>query len=135
MTVSWTVHSHAAGRVAWWGWRLALRWNQVWLTHALNRSCAWAAGQLPALDYFLVDALGAAGVPQAQRRVRFRMRSARFDKMVDPAMMLRIRRDPLKLHFLYLLATRRPVVNDFFALTAGLRSIDARVREPAPTVA
>lgn len=229
----------AGGVVAWWGWRLALHWNQVWLTHALHGSYAWAAGQLPALDqrlpgfarrifealqaaerdaddevlvvghcmgamlgavvigqvaelcaehrqsmerlryltlaspmanyallrgdvrvgpalrrlagldiawldytapqdplcYFLVDALRVVGVPAAQRRVRFRMRSARFDKMVDPAMMRHIRRDPLKLHFLYLLATHRPVENDFFALTAGPQSVDARVREPAPTVA
>jgi hypothetical protein len=68
---------------------------------------------------FLVDAIGAVGVPCARRRVRFRMRSARFDKMVDPAMMQQVRRDPLRLHFLYLLATHRPVENDFFALTAG----------------
>lgn len=229
----------ASGVVAWCGWRLALRWNQVWLTHALLGSYAWALGQLPALDerlpgfarrifdalraadeesvdevlvvghcmgamlgavvigqvgqlcvasgqgmerlkfltlaspmanyallrgdvqvgpalrqlagldmawldytapqdplcYFLVDAIREAGVPEPQRRVRFRMRSARFDKMVDPAVMQRVRRDPLKLHFLYLLATRRPVENDFFALTAGPLSIDARVREPVPGAA
>ena len=226
----------AGGVVVWWGWRLALRWNQVWLTHALLGSYRWAAGQLPALDqrlpgfarrifealqaadedavdevlvvghcmgamvgavvigqvarlcvdsgqstarlkfltlaspmanyallrgdvhvapalrrlagldiawldytapqdplcYFLVDAIRAIGVPEAHRRVRFRMRSARFDKMVDPVTMRQVRRDPLKLHFLYLLASHRPVENDFFALTAGPRPIDARVRESAP---
>lgn len=234
-----TAASLAGGVVAWWGWRLALRWNQVWLTHALNGSYAWAAGQLPALDqrlpgfarrifealraadqegqdeilvvghcmgamlgavviaqvadlcarhgqsldrlryltlaspmanyallrddihvgtalrrlagldiawldytapqdplcYFLVDPLGAMGMTGPQRRVRFRMRSARFDKMVDPVLMQQVRRDPLKLHFLYLLASHRPVDNDFFALTAGPRSIEARVREPAPGAA
>ena len=235
----WAAASLSGGAVAWWGWRLALHWNQVWLTHALNGSYAWAAGQLPALDqrlpgfarrifealqdaeaegvdevlvvghcmgamlsavvigqvaqlcadngrgldrlgyltlaspmanyallrddvhvasamrrlagldiawldytapqdplcYFLVDAIGAVGVPDTRRRVRFRMRSARFDKMVDPAMMQQVRRDPLRLHFLYLLASHRPVGNDFFALTAGPRSIDDRVREPLPGAA
>jgi len=235
----WAAAALCGGVVAWWGWRLALRWNQVWLTHALNGSYAWAAGQLPALDQrlpgfarriyealqaadedavdeilvvghcmgamvgavvigqvaqlcadngrslgrlryltlaspmanyallrddvqvapalrrlagldiawldytapqdplccFLVDAIGAVGVPCARRRVRFRMRSARFDKMVDPAMLQQVRRDPLRLHFLYLLATHRPVENDFFALTAGPRSIDDRVAEPTPGAA
>ena len=80
------------------------------------------------LCYFLVDPMRAVGVDDTQRRVRFRMRSARFDKMVDPAEMKRVRRDPLKLHFLYLLASQQPVENDFSALTAGPRSIDTRVR-------
>ena len=235
----WAAAALSGGAVAWWGWRLALHWNQVWLTHALNGSYAWAAGQLPALDQrlpgfarrifealqdaeaegvdevlvvghcmgamlsavvigqvaqlcadngrgldrlgyltlaspmanyallrddvhvasamrrlagldiawldytapqdplccFLVDAIGAVGVPDTRRRVRFRMRSARFDKMVDPAMMQQVRRDPLRLHFLYLLATHRPVENDFFALTAGPRSIEDRVAAPAPGAA
>ena len=43
----------------------------------------------------------------------------------------RVRRDPLKLHFFYLLSTRKPVDNDFFALTAGPQSIDARVAQAA----
>lgn len=84
------------------------------------------------LCYFLLDAMHEAGVPQTQRQVRFRMRSARFDKMHDPAMLQRIRRNPLKLHFLYLLATQMPSENDFFALTAGPRSIDAREAPSAP---
>ena len=227
----------AALATGWLGWRLALRWNLVWLTHALNGSYAWATGGLPALDerlrayarhianalrtpgeppddevlvvghcmgamlgavvipqvaqhcadqpgslarlkfltlaspmanyallrddvqvapalrqlagldiawldytapqdplcYFLVDAMAAVGAAPGGRRVRFLMRSARFDKTVDPATLQRIRRDPLKLHFLYLLATRQPVENDFFALTAGPRALDARVADGPPT--
>ncbi len=224
----------AAGVTGWLGWRLALRWNQVWLAHALHGSYAWATGDLPALEqrlpefadrivqalrsagddacdevlvvghcmgamlgavvlaqvarlcaaepqhmarlkfltlaspmanyallrndahvagalrqlaglditwvdytapqdplcYFLVDPLRAVGVADPDRRLRFRMRSARFDKMVDPVTMQRVRHDPLKLHFLYLLATQRPVGNDFFGLTAGPRSIDSRLSDP-----
>ena len=228
----------SAWGTGWLGWRLALRWNLVWLTHALNGSYTWATGGLPALDerlrayarqiaealrtpgeppddevlvvghcmgamlgavvipqvaqlcadqpgslarlkfltlaspmanyallrddvhvapalrqlagldiawldytapqdplcYFLVDAMAVVGAAPGGRRVRFRMRSARFDKTVDPATLQRIRRDPLKLHFLYLLATRQPVENDFFALTAGPRALDARVADgPPPT--
>lgn len=81
---------------------------------------------------FLVDPLPVAGVTAPMRRVRLRLRSARFDRRFDAATMRRVRRDPLQLHFLYLLATRLPVDNDFFALTAGPRTIDARVQADGP---
>ncbi|MFO1192299.1 MAG: hypothetical protein U1F00_09080 [Rhodoferax sp.] len=84
------------------------------------------------LCYFLVDALRAIGIPDAQRRVRLRLRSARYDKMVAPDTMARIRHDPLLLHFQYLLATHRPVPNDFCALTAGPIPLAQRVQEAPP---
>ena len=223
----------AALLLLWFGWRLALRWNLVWLTHALAGSYDWTAGRLPALDqrleafvqrifddfrqsdaeevvivghcmgsmlgalvldrvamlcdahgcdvqrlkfltlaspmanyallrcdrrtasavrafatrpidwldytapgdplcYVLVDVMKELGIDPSARRVNFRMRSSRFDKMFDAAELHKVRRDPLRMHFQYLLASTKPVDNDFCALTAGPRSIASRVHESLP---
>ena len=49
----------------------------------------------------------------------------------DPAL-VQGRHDPLLLHFQYLLATHRPVPNDFCALTAGPIPLAQRVQEAPP---
>jgi hypothetical protein len=223
----------AALLLLWFGWRLALRWNLVWLTHALVGSYDWTAGRLPALDqrleafvqrifddfrqsdadevvvvghcmgsmlgawvldrvamlcdehgcgmqrlkfltlaspmanyallkhdrrtapavrsfatrpidwldytapgdplcYVLVDVMKELGIDASARRVNFRMRSSRFDKMFDAAELRKVRHDPLRMHFQYLLASTKPVDNDFCALTAGRRSIASRIQESMP---
>ena len=98
--------------------------------HVLRPLQAVAARPLPWLDYTsphdplcyaLVDCVAVANAapPAGSPRVRYRPRSARLDKMFDPATYAQLKKDPFRMHFQYLMASERPVDNDFFTLTAG----------------
>lgn len=98
--------------------------------HVARHLQAVAARPLPWLDYTsphdplcyaLVDcvAVADAAAPAGSPRVRYRPRSARFDKMFDPTTYAELKKDPFRMHFQYLMASERPVDNDFFTLTAG----------------
>ena len=43
--------------------------------------------------------------------------------MFEPARYAEVRRDFFRIHFQYLMATERPVDNDYFSLTAGPRPL------------
>jgi hypothetical protein len=80
----------------------------------------WVDYTAPAdpLCYALVNAFSACGLP-APLRKDFRVKSARFDRMFEPAAYAAARRNFFLIHFQYLMATRYPVDNDYFSLTAG----------------
>ena len=103
--------------------------------HVARALKAVAARQLPWLDYTsphdplcyaLVDCVAVAGVapPPGTPRARYRPRSARFDKMFDPTTYAVLKKDPFRIHFQYLMASERPVDNDFFTLTAGPQPLE-----------
>ena len=98
--------------------------------HVRRSLQAVAARQVPWLDftsphdpmcYALVDCVAVSGAtpPPGSARTSYWPRSARFDKMFDPATYAALKKDPFRIHFQYLMASERPVDNDFFTLTAG----------------
>jgi hypothetical protein len=66
----------------------------------------------------LVNPLLACGLPES-KAANYRAKSARFDRMFAPERYAELRRDFFRIHFQYLMATDRPVDNDYFRLTAG----------------
>lgn len=84
----------------------------------------WMEYTAPAdpLCYALVDPFVGCGLAPV-KRPGYRIKSARFDRMFDPADYRKIRRDFFKIHFQYLVATCRAVDNDYFSLTAGPRRL------------
>ena len=99
-------------------------WFRAQIAAVGASSMIWMEYTAPAdpLCYALVDPFLACGLPPVTRR-GYRIKSARFDKMFDPATYRRIRRDFFQIHFQYLVATDRPVDNDYFTLTAGPRPL------------
>lgn len=81
------------------------------------------------LCHALVDPFTSCGLPLPARD-SYRLKSARFDRMFDPAEYAPIRGDYFRIHFQYLMATRHPVENDYFQLTAGPQPllVDASAR-------
>ena len=103
--------------------------------HVARPLQAVAARPLPWLDYTsphdplcyaLVDCVAVANTaaPAGSPRVRYRPRSARFDKMFDPTTYALLKKDPFRMHFQYLMASDFPVENDFFTLTAGSQPLE-----------
>ena len=56
--------------------------------------------------------------------LNYRIKSARFDRMFEPREYSRLRKDLFRTHFQYLMASQRPVDNDWFQLTCGPRPLD-----------
>jgi hypothetical protein len=77
------------------------------------------------LCYALVNPFSACGLATPTRS-SFQLKSARFDKMFDPPEYALLRKDFFRIHFQYLMATRHPVENDYFSLTAGTRPLIVR---------
>ncbi len=75
--------------------------------------------------YALVDPTEALDVP-AHRRPR--LLNPRFADAFDPARYQAVRADKFRCHFQYLMATDRPTRLDYFALTAGSRSLWQRTQ-------
>lgn len=73
----------------------------------------------------LVDPLAACGVA-AESPAGPRLLSPRFFQMFDAAEYAARRRDKFSLHFQYLKAGRQPAAYDYFAITAGARTLSAR---------
>ncbi len=73
----------------------------------------------------LVDPLAACGVhaavPDRPKRL-----SPRFAEMFDAAAYSHLRRDKFRVHFQYLMASAKPVPYDYFAITAGAKTLAAR---------
>ncbi len=89
--------------------------NIAWLDHTAPHD---------PLCYPLVDAFAACGLPRLEGSA-YRIKSARFDKMFPAADYAKLRQDAFRVHFQYLMATRLPVPNDFFHLTAGTERVVA----------
>jgi hypothetical protein len=66
----------------------------------------------------LTNPLTGANVPGSPDG-RVAVRSARFDRMFDADEYSRLRKDGFRIHFQYLMATAKPVANDYFSLVAG----------------
>jgi hypothetical protein len=98
-----------------------------WLRDALaalgSSSIPWLDMTAPSdiLCYPLVDPYAACGVARTSQP--YRLQSARFDRMLEPATLRRMRLDPFTMHFQYLMSTQRPVANDWFQLTCGPRPL------------
>lgn len=60
-----------------------------------------------------------------------RILSARFHKLFHPEHYRAIRRDWYRMHFQYIMATDLPGVFDYFAMTAGGKTLNERVSPPA----
>jgi hypothetical protein len=95
-----------------------------WFRHQLAvvgaSSMPWMEFTTPwdPLCFALVNPFAACGLA-GPTRSNFRIKSARFDKMFDPAEFALLRKDYFRIHFQYLMATRHQVDNDYFHLTAG----------------
>ena len=90
-----------------------------------DASLPWLDMTAPAdlLCYALMDPFIASGIATTTR-AGYRMKSARFDRMFDPGTYIQLRRDFFRVHFQYLMATQRPVDNDFFGLACGPRPLE-----------
>ncbi|MBL8303230.1 MAG: hypothetical protein JNM26_10705 [Ideonella sp.] len=99
-------------------------WFRAQIVAVGASSMTWMEYTAPTdpLCYALVNPFRACGLPPLTRP-GFRIKSARFDKMFEPATNRRMRRDLFQNHFQYLVATDRPVDNDYFTLTAGPRPL------------
>lgn len=72
--------------------------------------------------------------PPAPRPDRPKLVSPRFAEMFDPQEYRRLRRDKLRMHFQYLMASELPAEYDYFRLTAGARTLAERfARLPSVT--
>lgn len=100
------------------------RWFRDQLSVVSACALPWLDMTAPAdpLCYALVDPAAACGLAPVTRS-DYRLRSARFDRMFAPADYAQLRRDVFRIHFQYLMATRKPVDNDFFHLTCGTRPL------------
>lgn len=73
----------------------------------------------------LVDPLAACGVRGALPN-RPKLLSPRFAEMFDAPVYSHLRRDKFRVHFQYLMASAKPVPYDYFAITAGAKTLAAR---------
>lgn len=108
-------------------------WFRAQIAAVGEADIEWMEYTAPAdpLCYALVNPFEACGLPRPQRP-GYRIKSARFDKMFDADKYRKIRRDFFKIHFQYLVATDRPVDNDYFTLTAGPRPLPTFVPVDPP---
>jgi hypothetical protein len=60
------------------------------------------------------------------------MLSPRFHLMFDPAVYAQMVRNKRRMHMQYLMAGERPVLYDYFALTAGPLTLAQRLARGAP---
>ena len=100
-----------------------------WLRRQLRRvgesGIPWLDCTAPTdpLCYALVDPFAACGLPTPPA-AHYRIRSARFDQMFQAADHAALQRDAFRIHFQYLMASRLPVWNSYFQLTAGSRPLE-----------
>jgi hypothetical protein len=79
--------------------------------------------------FALVDPVAACGISEATRQEdRPKLLSPRFAEMFEPSDYAAIRSDKFRIHFQYLMASRKPVSYDYFAMTAGGMTLAERFR-------
>ena len=80
--------------------------------------------------FALVDPISAGGISAAFRQKdRPKLLSPRFAEMFEPSDYAAIRSDKLRIHFQYLMASSKPVIYDYFAITAGPLALAKRFSE------
>jgi hypothetical protein len=80
--------------------------------------------------FALVDPIAACGISDAARQEdRPKLLSPRFAEMFEPLDYAAIRSDKFLIHFQYLMASRKPVLYDYFAITAGKTTLAQRFCE------
>lgn len=78
-----------------------------------------------------IDPVAAAGLPPAPAGWHPRLLSPRFHLLFGPEAYLRLKRNRFQVHLQYLMASERPGLYDFFAITAGPRTLRARFDDDA----
>lgn len=78
--------------------------------------------------FALVNPLLACGKDADKGQGRPKLLSPRFAEMFDPDDYAALRRDRFRCHFQYLMASKRAVPFDYFAITAGAQTLAARFR-------
>ena len=80
--------------------------------------------------FALVDPVTACGISDVAGQVsRPKLLSPRFSEMFEPLDYAAIRSDKLRIHFQYLMASSKPVLYDYFAITAGKTTLTKRFSE------
>ena len=80
--------------------------------------------------FALVDPVAACGINDAaQQENRPKLLSPRFAEMFEPSDYAAISSDKLKIHFQYLMASSKPVLYDYFSITAGNTTLAKRFSE------
>jgi hypothetical protein len=95
-------------------------WFRTELKQVAHSEMPWLDYTAPSdlLCYALTDPAAACGLEPIARN-GFRIKSARFDQMFDAQAFAAIKHNYFAVHFQYLMASARPVRNDYFSLTAG----------------
>jgi hypothetical protein len=79
--------------------------------------------------FALCDPVTACGVQAGGRHPgRPKLLSPRFAELFEPGRYRELRRDKMRMHFQYLMASQRPGDYDFFRITAGARTLGQRYR-------
>ena len=82
--------------------------------------------------FALTDPLAACGVTnEKERQDRPKLLSPRFAEMFELPQYLAIKRDKLRMHFQYLMAGSKATSYDFFAITAGAKTLADRFKNEA----
>ncbi len=80
--------------------------------------------------FALVDPVAACGISDAaQQENRPKLLSPRFAEMFEPLGYAAISSDKFKIHFQYLMASNKPVLYDYFSITAGNTTLAKRFSE------
>jgi hypothetical protein len=80
--------------------------------------------------FALVDPVAACGINDAAlQKNRPKLLSPRFAEMFEPSDYAAIRSDKFRIHFQYLMASSKPVLYDYFAITAGSMTLAKRFSE------